>query len=82
MEQTLLGIKVRPRRLKNFVTSFLGNSHHLWMWDQYSLEEELNKAGFASVRVCKYNDSADIVFAEVESEGRFINSICLEAVKL
>jgi len=82
MEQTLLGIKVRPRGLKKFVTSYLGNSHHLWMWDQYSLEEELNKAGFASVRVCKYNDSADIVFAEVESEGRFINSICLEAVKL
>ena len=43
INNTLLGIKERPRGLKGFLNSFFGNSHHLWMWDNKSLSEELKK---------------------------------------
>ena len=29
-----LGLKYRPRGLKNLVISFFGNSNHLWLWDE------------------------------------------------
>ena len=34
MEDTYLGVKCRPRGLGAFVRSWLGNSAHLWMWDE------------------------------------------------
>ena len=78
---TLMGIKERPRGLKSFVTSFFGNSHHLWMWDKQSLSEELKKVGFKEIRVCQFNDSKDEMFRYVEDESRFENAVALECVK-
>ncbi len=81
IEGTLMGIKERPRRLKNFISSFFGNSHHLWMWDKQSLSEELKKVGFKEIRVCNFNDSKDEMFKFVEDKGRFENAVALECVK-
>ena len=81
LSATMLGLKNRPKSLKDFIISFKGNSHHLWMWDQYSLKNELEKAGFVKVRKCLYNDSRDKMFQLVEDESRFINAVAFEAIK-
>jgi predicted SAM-dependent methyltransferase len=81
MNNTLLGLEKRPRGFNGLLTGFLGNAHHLWMWDQYSLAAELKAAGFASVRNCRFNDSADKHFELVEDEGRFLQAVAIEAIK-
>lgn len=80
-ENTLLGKEDRPRGLKGFMSAFLGNAYHLWMWDRISLSEELRMAGFTDIRVCKFNDSSDDFFKLVEDEGRFINAVSMESRK-
>lgn len=78
---TLLGLKVRPKSFKDFISSFFGNSNHLWMWDNISLTEELNKVGFTHIRECKFNDSKDEMFKFVEDKGRFVNAVSIECKK-
>ena len=81
INDTMLGLYTRPRGLKENIMALAGNSHHLWMWDKYSLEKELTDAGFSSTRLCKFNDSADQHFRQVEDESRFNGAVALEAVK-
>lgn len=76
-----MGAEERPRNLKDFLVAFFGNSRHLWMWDRLSLKVALDKAGFSSVRECRFNDSSDEMFKKVESIGRFRNAVAFEAVK-
>ena len=79
--ETLLGIEKRKRGIKNLMIQYFGNSHHLWMWDKYTLKKELQTAGFTSVRQCMFNDSADEYFKFVEDGGRFSNAVAFEAIK-
>lgn len=81
MESTLLGATVRGSLAKKIIESALGNSKHLWMWDEKSLTQELKKAGFRIIRRASYGDCEDKRFLEVEREGRFINCLALEAIK-
>ena len=81
MNYTLLGTKERQRGVKELLSSFFGNSHHLWMWDSKSLSEELKKVGFTKVRTCKFNDSEDEMFKYVESIDRFENAVAIECKK-
>ena len=81
INNTLLGIKQRPRGLKGFLSSFFGNSHHLWMWDNKSLASELENVGFQNIRECKFNDCENTMFRFVESEGRFVNAVSIECKK-
>jgi ubiquinone/menaquinone biosynthesis C-methylase UbiE len=81
IEGTLMGVEERPKGMKAFLSSFLGNSHHLWMWDKYSLSEELQKAGFKEIRSCKFNDSEDTMFKHVEDANRFENAVAIECKK-
>jgi len=81
ISQILLGIEERPKGLKDLLASLWGNSHHLWMWDVYSLTEELRKAGFINIRPCSFNDSKDEMFQYVEDQGRFFESIAIECKK-
>ena len=80
-EDTLLGIEKRPRGIKGLVRSFFGNSHHLWMWDKYSIIQELKNAGFQEAHICKFNDCRDEMFKKVEDMGRFINAVAIECKK-
>lgn len=79
INNTLLGVKQRQRGLKGFLSSFFGNSHHLWMWDNKSLE--LKNVGFKNIRECKFNDSEDKMFQFVEDKGRFVNAVSIECKK-
>lgn len=81
MNDTLLGVKERKRGLKQFLVDILGNSKHLWMWDYYSLSEELIKIGFSDIRRCEFNDSKDEMFLKVEEKDRFENCLSIEGVK-
>lgn len=81
MNSTLLGINERPRGFKGFISSFLGNANHLWMWDKKSLSEELKKVGFKEIRVCEFNDSEDTMFKHVEDLTRFQNAVSIECRK-
>ncbi len=81
MEYSLLGIKERPKGLNGLISSFFGNSHHLWMWDSKSLAVELASVGFVAIRDCKFNDSEDEMFKFVESEDRFLNAVAIECRK-
>lgn len=78
---TLLGVKGRPRNFKGFISTFWGNSHHLWMWDRQSLTHELQKVGFTKIRICTFNDSEDEMFRLVENKDRFANAVSIECKK-
>ena len=87
MEVSNLGTYRRRRRPVDFVRSIIGNSKHLWMWDEKSLRAALERVGFVKVRRCEFNDSADDKFRLVEEYGRFhdamadIDECAMEAQK-
>ena len=78
---TMLGIKSRPKGIRELLSSSFGNSHHLWMWDYPSLSIELRELGFKEIRRCNYGDSRDKMFNFVEDERRFINCLGIECIK-
>lgn len=81
MRETSLGVEHRPRGVKALLTSFLGNSTHLWMWDFKSLAHELAAAGFVYIRRCEFGDSSDPMFALVEDAERFVDAVAVECRK-
>jgi len=81
INDTMLGQYTRPRSMKEKIIALAGNSHHLWMWDKYSLEKELKDAGFTHIRLCKYGDSKDGNFINAEDESRFYGAVAFEAIK-
>jgi hypothetical protein len=81
LNSTLLGVVERPSGLKGIISSFLGNAHHLWIWDIKSLSEELLNVGFKQIRVCEFNDSEDKMFKHVEDVTRFQNAVAIECKK-
>lgn len=81
MNNTLLGSTKRPRGLLGLISSFWGNAHHLWMWDNLSLADELSNAGFSMIRRCQFNDCEDQMFKLVENRERFIHAVALECRK-
>src|ERR1700730_17321055 len=68
-----IGIERRDRSLEGIARLVLGNSAHLWMWDEKSIAAALRKAGFVGVRRCHFNDSSDAAFQLVEDPGRFFD---------
>lgn len=81
MRQTCLGVERRPRTLTAFVSEWLGNSRHLWMWDYASLKEALRKHGFHDIRRARFNDCEDERFHEVEQQDRFEDACAVQAVR-
>jgi hypothetical protein len=70
---------------KRSLVASLGNSLHLWMWDEPSMTDALLNAGFVSVRRCKRGDSGDPMFDLVEEEARFVqggkDELAMEALR-
>lgn len=81
MRETSLGTERRPRTLRHFLFSWLGNSNHLWMWDYKGLAAELQRAGFSNIRRATYGDSPDPAFRSVESFERWENCLGIECSK-
>lgn len=81
MRETYLGKKTRNRSLTGFIREWLGNSHHLWMWDFKSISAELSHAGFKDIRRVSIGDSTDVKFSQVESPDRWLNCLGIECRK-
>jgi predicted SAM-dependent methyltransferase len=81
MEETMLGVNQRNKSIFGILTNYFGNSKHLWMWDYKSLAYELEKVGFKNIRECKFNDSSDNAFIDVEEESRFYSAVSIECIK-
>lgn len=78
MQDSYLGEKNFTRGLKAMPTALFGRSRHLWMWDYKGMTEELEAAGFTSVRRAQFGDATDPHFANVESEGRWTDCLGME----
>ena len=81
MRETSLGREKRNRGFVGFVSEWLGNSQHLWMWDFRSIAQELATAGFESIRRAEFGDATDERFNEVEVEERWKNCLGVECRK-
>jgi hypothetical protein len=68
-----LGHEQRPKTPLQHLRYLIGGSMHLWMWDEYSMSAELQRAGFVNIRKCHFGDSPDPMFAKVEDKGRFLD---------
>ena len=66
MEISGLGRVNRPRTLGAGVIAWLGNSAHLWLWDEKSMASTLKKVGFKRIRRASFGDAIDSRFIEVE----------------
>ncbi len=69
MEGAYPGVRQRRRGVSGMLRGWLGNSAHLWMWDEKGMMRELRDAGFAGIRRASVGDSADRRFSEVEDPG-------------
>ena len=81
MESSYLGTKQRARGLKGLVTGWLGNSSHLWMWDEKAMTAELRQQGFIHIRKAAFGDAEDRRFDEVEEKGRFDGCLAMQCQK-
>lgn len=81
MRAAHLGRKQRPRGVLGFVKDWLGNSTHLWMWDEKSLMERLKQHGFTDVHRCYFGDAEDPKFNAVEDKGRFDGCLAIQCKK-
>jgi hypothetical protein len=81
MEVSDLGRVRRPRGLKAFLLGWLGNSAHLWMWDERSMAAALRLAGFKHIRRAAFGDAQDPWFTEVEDPVRFEGCLGMQGSK-
>jgi len=81
MEDAFIGERQRPRGLGGLLRSWLGNSRHQWMWDEKSMTERLQQAGFTRIRRCAFGDAADRHFDAVEDVTRFEGCLAMECSK-
>ncbi len=72
------GKKKNDRTLKDFLRKIFGNSGHLWMYDNKSMQNYLAEVGFKNIKKCKIGDSGIDVFSEVEELRRFIDGDFVE----
>ncbi len=81
LKEISLGKEKRNRGLKGFVSEWLGNSQHLWMWDYKSIARELGNVGFVYIKRSEFGDFDDPMFGKVEEKRRWENSLGIECKK-
>jgi hypothetical protein len=82
MRDTSLGTEMRARGFFDMLKAWLGNSHHLWMWDYKSVCSELGHVGFVGIRLAVFGDSSDPAFKTVEEKDRWDNCVGIECRKM
>lgn len=63
--------KNENKNLTSKLRYFFGGSRHRWMYDETSLQTELEQTGFKEIRKCEFGDSGINIFSEVEDKNRF-----------
>lgn len=79
MRESYLGRERRSGGVMGTLREWIGNSHHLWMWDEASLSAALARRGFTAIRRARFNDCEDPMFARVEAASRFEDACAIEA---
>jgi len=72
------GKKKNDKNFLDFLRKLFGNSGHLWMYDNKSMQKNLAEAGFRNIRKSKIGDSGIKVFSEVEEIHRFVDGDFIE----
>jgi predicted SAM-dependent methyltransferase len=67
--------------IKKIIYEIFSHSKHLYMYDEWSLRELLEKHGFYGCQKMNYGQSRISDIRLIESEERHKMSICLEGVK-
>lgn len=78
VRNSLMGTISKRKGILAMIKSNAGNEQHLWLWDHESTMLELSNAGFHNIRKCRFNDSNDPMFLNVETEERFQYAVALE----
>jgi predicted SAM-dependent methyltransferase len=78
IESMGFGRKKNNRSFKDLLRKLFGNSGHLWMYDNKSMQKYLTEAGFKNIRKSKIGDSGIKIFSEVEEKHRFIDGDFIE----
>jgi SAM-dependent methyltransferase len=81
LESSALGRRRRPRSIDGLLRDWIGNSAHLWMWDERSMAARLRDHGFVDIRRACYGDSGDTRFAEVENPDRFVDALAMQCAR-
>ena len=81
MRNSCLGRKERARGLRGLLVAYLGNTAHLWMWDEKSMRERLCAHGFNEIHRVAFGDAEDKRFSEVEDIGRFDGCLAMQCRK-
>lgn len=81
MEKSGMAHTSRSRSIKGFIRAWLGNSAHLWMWDEKSMRAKLRQHGFTDIRRASFGDSSDRMFSKVEDITRFEGNLAMECKK-
>ena len=81
MEASCLGKRKRTRGVRGLAAAWLGNSAHLWMWDEKAMAEKLRQHGFKDIRKAAFGDAEDGKFNEVENAGRFSGCLAMQCRK-
>ena len=78
MKNTGMATEKKASGLLGFITDWLGNSRHLWLWDYPALHAYLELAGFVEIRRAEYGDSELREFDTVEDPERWKGSVGVE----
>jgi hypothetical protein len=81
MQASGLGREQRASGVSGLLRDWMGNSAHLWMWDERSLAERLRQHGFVDIRRATFGDAEDPRFAEVEEISRFEGFLAMQCRK-
>ena len=87
MKSCYLGLERRRHSLLDRLQDAIGNSIHLWMWDENSMCLALKEAGVDQIRHCSYGAAVSPEFKLVEDPEKLVDSesgnleVALEARK-
>lgn len=81
MSMSGLGLESHPRSLMSILSSTLGGSRHLWLWDFDATRMELERVGFREIRRAHFGDSSDARFGEVEEKDRWEGCLGIECIR-
>jgi len=79
--ETSLGYEHRQKGVQSFISAWIGNSRHLWMWDYKALKSALEATGFIDVRRASFADSPESAFLSVEDASRWEDCLGIECRK-
>ena len=76
-----MGVDQNYRGIEGFLRKLIGNSRHLWLWDEATLREELLQVGYQEIQSVVYGDSGDAMFDMIELPVPWDFSLGTQALK-